>query len=204
MARPVTIADLHGATVVLSDDRGDQARYGVAYAGASMLVCSYVFAGRQPSPLALTPGRRYRFGAPAPEGWLDGEGTLTDLGDFDTVTLHVDQLRLEQRRGAYRETMAVDAHLDVGDGPARQGRTDNLSTGGFAARFDGPSVPDGANAVVELELPDGHLVLRCEKVGGDVSQRFTFVDIDRRERDRLARVVRDAELAKRRLRGVAG
>ena len=194
--------DVRGAILILEDHRGESARYSVDFVGDAVLICGYVFKGRHRSPLALRVGSDYHFGAPVGNGWIAGIVTVTDVGAHETLTLKVMEFALEQRREAYRESVNNEVVVTVpASGRPRRGHTLNLSIGGFAARLDGTPIDNQSLATARLRLGDTDddiVELRVRKVGGDIDQRFQFIGMDRRVRERLAKVVREAELDKRR------
>lgn len=88
---------------------------------------------------------------------------------------------------------------------SRSGRTVNLSVGGFAAVLEGAPFADGSPVRVRLIMPEGGpLLVRARKLRGDVPQRFAFEELARIDEERLARLVRSQELARRRDRATDG
>lgn len=195
------LPELVETVVILRDRHGRGARYHVDHVHDGTAICTYVFRGRHAPPTAWAPGDEVHLGAPGERGWIVGSGEVTHSGsDGGSVGVAIHHLEVVQRRQAYREELVVPfvlrEHLTA---PGRRGRTDNLSHGGFAARVAGPSVPEGTEVLVTFALPDhDEVTLPCRKVAGDLPERFEFVDLDRRTEDRLARLVRAAELARRR------
>jgi len=192
--------DLVGAVVVLRDGRGNGGRYVVDHVHETTAVCTYVFRGRRPAPGRWRRGDAVELGAASLRGWIVASATVASGDPGATVALAVADLELVQRRRAYREDVVVPLVLRTGpDDAGRRGRTENLSHTGFAARLEGRPLPPGAGAWVQLAMPEGdELVLECRKVGGDLLERFELVGPHRAAQERLARLVRATELARRR------
>lgn len=198
------LADLVDAVVVLRDAVGQGGRYVVDHVHGDTAICNDVFRGRQVMASRWTAGTELELGAPDDRGWLVATAHVEHATRAGSITLTVGELRVVQRRRAYREEIVVPfvlrEHLaDRG----RRGRTDNLSAGGFAARIEGGPLDEGTEVLVTFSLPDhDELTVPCRKVTGDLPQRFEFVDLDNRTEERLARLVRATELARRRSAGV--
>jgi hypothetical protein len=194
------LADLVGAVVVLRDRHGHGARYVVDHVHEQTAICSYVFRGRHVPATRWSEGDEVQLGAPAERGWLVATARVAAQRVEGSVVLAVDALEVVQRRHAFREHIVVPlllrTHLvDRG----RRGRTENLSATGFAARVEGTPYDDGTELLVTLSMPEGdELTLSCRKVAGDLPQRFELVDVDLPTTERLARLVRAQELARRR------
>lgn len=202
MAEPA-LEELLDSIVVLSDAGGQRARYLVEHVSGDTAVCSYLFKGRHRAPIAASLGERVELGAPSPRGWVVATGKVGAVTAQGIVTVTVEDLQVVQRRRAYRETVVVPFILreDLSSS-GRRGRTDNLSIGGFAGRVHGPPIPTDAELLVVFEMPEGdQVVATCRKVAGDIQQRFAFRDLSRTVEDRLAKLVRAAELEKRRAAG---
>lgn len=195
-----TLGDLLECVVVLRDGRGRGARYVVDHVHEDVAICSYVFRGRHVSPTRWSAGDEVELGAPADRGWVVGTGRVQAERSEGSVTVRIERLQLVQRRQAYREEVLVP--LVLREHPAdrgRRGRTENLSATGFAARVDGVPYEDGTELLVTLAMPEGdEITLPCRKVAGDLPQRFELLSADRATQDRLARLVRVTELARRR------
>lgn len=195
-----TLADLLDTVVVLRDGHGAGGRYVVDHVHDATAVCSDVFRGRQVVPVRWSVGDVVELGAPGERGWLVASARVEHVNPAGSLTLSVQTLEVVQRRHAYREDLVVPFVLreHLAD-PGRRGRTDNLSAGGFAARIEGPPLPEGTDVLVTFSLPDhDELTVPCRKVTGDLPQRFEFVDLDGRTEERLVRLVRAGELACRR------
>lgn len=204
MAGTPTLDDLLGAVVVLRDADGRRARFVVDHVRDDTAICSYVFGGRHAPPTRCEPGGAVELGAAGARGWIVAVGEVKSVNGPSAVTIEVDEVRLVQRRNAYREDVVLPFVLreDL-SGPGRRGRTDNLSIGGFAARISGTPLPEGRQVLVTFDMPErDEVTVTCVKVSGDLQQRFAFVDLDRPTEDRFARLVRGAELAKRRARRI--
>lgn len=200
MSGPPPLSDLVDTVVVLRDAEGRGARYVVDHVHDATAICSYVFRGRHVPPIRWVVDDTVELGAATARGWLVGHGRIGDASAGGSVTVVVGELEVVQRRQAYREAIAVPLVLqELLGGQERRGRTENLSAGGFAARLDGVPVDDGADALVSFSMPEGdELTLPCRKVAGDLPQRFEFLELDTATEDRLVRLVRVTELARRR------
>lgn len=200
MPGPPSLADLVDAVVVLRDAEGRGARYVVDHVHDATAICSYVFRGRHVPPIRWEAGDPVELGAPSPRGWVVGHGHVGDAGATGAVTVVIDAVEVVQRRQAYREEIVVPFVLrELAGGKRRRGRTENLSAGGFAARMEGLPLDDGADVLVSLAMPEGdELTLPCRKIAGDLPQRFEFLELDTATEDRLVRLVRVTELARRR------
>ena len=196
--------DLLDDVVVLRDGRGHGARYVVDHVHDGTVICSYVFRGRHTPPTRWAVGDVVELGAPAERGWIVAEGRVEAERLEGSVTVRVERLHVVQRRQAYREELVVPLVLRAHpDDRGRRGRTENLSASGFAARVEGPPFEEGTELLVTLALPDGdELTLPCRKVAGDLPQRFELVGTDPATQERLARLVRVTELARRRARNI--
>ncbi len=197
-----TVDDLADAVLTLRDARGNEARYVVDRIGDGRLTCSYVFRGRHLPPVDCREGEIVELGTGDPRGLLVARGEVARVVDAGGLTVTVDHVEIVQRRNAYREDIVLPLTLrDSLDDPGRRGRTENLSTGGFAGRVTGTPIDPGEDVLVTFDMPerDGVTVV-SRKVGGDLPQRFRFVNLDRRTEERLARMVRAAELERRRNR----
>lgn len=202
MSDPTTLLELLGGVVVLRDPAGRRARYTVDGIEDRHAVCSYVFRSRHEPPVRCRPGDTVELGAAAADGWLTALATVESVDSRGTIGVHVDEIGIIQRRQAYREEIVIPFAIATRlDADLRKGRTDNLSVGGFAARIAGHPLPDGTVATVVFAMPEGDdLKVEAEKVGGDIQQRFRFVEIHRSVEERFARMVRGAELSRRRAR----
>ena len=201
MADAPTLDDLLGDVVVLRDAHGRRARFVIDHVRGAQAVCTYVFRGRHEPPTRCAPGEPVELGTAGERGWIVAAGRVESARTAASVTVDVDEITVVQRRSAYREEVVLPFVLRADSPPPRRGRTDNLSIGGFAARIEGLPIPDGREVWVTFDMPEGDaLTLACRKVSGDLQQRFGFIDLDRATEDRLARLVRGIELAKRRSR----
>lgn len=204
MTAEPTLDDLVDAVVVLQDRHGRSARYVVEHVSPATVICSYVFRGRHRPEVRCEVGDEIELGTSAAAGWLLITGRVVDVKLEGMVSLHVESLRIVQRRRAYREDVIVPFTLRrvrtaTTAAVTLRGRTDNLSAGGFAARIEGHPIPLEAEVGVTFQMPErDELALRAVKVGGDLQQRFAFVDLDTGSEDRLVRLVRAAELSRRR------
>jgi hypothetical protein len=194
------LEDLVDTVVVLRDGRGHGARYVVDHVHDQTAICSYVFRGRHAPPTRWEPGDEIELGAPSARGWVVGLARIEAARAEGSVVVRVDELEVVQRRGAYRERIVVPLVLRTHpQDPGRRGRTDDLSASGFAARVEGIPFEDGTELLVTFSMPErDELTLPCRKVIGDLPQRFELVGLDPGNRERLARLVRATELARRR------
>lgn len=199
MADP-TLEDLLERVVVLRDRRGHGARYVVDHVHGDVATCSYAFRGRHVPVSRWSVGDEIELGAPADRGWVVATGRVESGQAGGSVTVRVGRLQLVQRRQTSREEVVVPLVLRTHpSGAGRRGRTENLSASGFAARVEGTPFEDGTELLVTLAMPEGDEVnAACRKVAGDLPQRFELVGIDRPTAERLARLVRVTELARRR------
>ncbi len=199
MPSPPTLDDLLGSVVVLRDPHGNQARYVVDHVSETTAICSYVFRGRHTPPVDYRRGDRIEFGTGTDRGWIIASGQVHELNRTGSVAVIVEDVRMVQRRRAYREEVVLRIVVADGIGAARKGRTENLSIGGFAARVEGPPYEVDTEVLVTFAMPErDQVVVPCRKIVGDIQQRFAFLELDRPTEDRFARLVREAELAKRR------
>lgn len=196
------LPDLIDGIVVLRNERGDSERYVVDHASERTLICSFLLRGRAQASVRWSVGELVELGLPDDRGgWLVATGEVMDARLEGSVTVRVDQFGRVQRRQAYREEVVVPLVIrpESSDEQPRRGRTENLSATGFAARLNGAPYPEGTELVVTLSMPEGDdLTLACRKVGGDLPQRFELTGLDRSTEERLTRLVRAAELARRR------
>ncbi|HEX4902943.1 MAG TPA: PilZ domain-containing protein [Acidimicrobiales bacterium] len=199
-----TLADLLDDVVVLRDGRGHGARYVVDHVHDGTVICSYVFRGRHVPPTRWAVGDEVELGAPAERGWIVADGRVESERAEGSVTVRIERLQVVQRRQAYREELVVPLVLRAHPSDRGwRGRTENLSASGFAARVDGTPFEEGTELLVTLALPDGDdLTLACRKVAGDLPQRFELVGVDPVTEERLVRLVRITELARRRARDI--
>lgn len=202
MAHQPTIEELLGGVVVIRDPAGRRGRFTVELVDDRTAICRYVFRGRHDPSVRCQPGDSIEIGAAAVDGWLTALATVQSTGGPGTFTVDVDEVGIVQRREHYREDIVIPFVLASRyDVDLRKGRTDNMSVGGFAARTAGTPLPDGSDATVVFAMAEGDdIKVTVQKLGGDIQQRFRFVEIHRSVEERFARMVRDAELARRRAR----
>ncbi len=200
MTSTPTLDELKGAVVVLRDPAGRRARFTIDRIVDQRAVCTYVFRGRHDPPVSCQAGDLIELGAPAVDGWLTALATVESVGEQGKVVVEVDEIHVVQRRQSYREEVVIPFAIGGSfDNDLRKGRTSNLSIGGFAAKVAGTPVPDGSLTTVVFAMPEGDAVkVSAQKIGGDIQQRFSFVDIHRSVEERFARMVRAAELERRR------
>lgn len=228
-----TLTELPGSIVVLTTPEGTSVRYIVDHVTERNVYLSYVLRGRERSPMRVAVGDPIELGVGHGLGWVLARGEAVSGDATASLVVRVDEVFLVQRREAYREAIELAVAIEpepepvaeataeqrVGapafdsdtewepelDSAWRRGRTMNLSVGGFAAVMEGSPFPDGSAVRVRLLMPEGEpLLVRARKLRGDVPQRFAFVELARIDQERLARLVRTEELARRRDRTAEG
>lgn len=197
-----TIDDLARAVVVVRDPYGREARYVIDHIAGEQVHASYMFRGRHMTPLKLDVDDVAELGTGGVNGWVHAVGVVVQHSGKGELVVRIDDLRLVQRRTAYREEVVLPLKAsDDPEAPPRKGRTQNLSTGGFAGRFVGTPFDDGEEVVVTFDFPQqSDVTIVSRKIGGDLPQRFQFVSLDRRTEEMIAKTVREAELERRRSR----
>lgn len=195
-----TIDDLARAVVVVRDPYGREARYVVDRVSGEQVHASYMFRGRHLTPLKLDVDDIAELGTGGVNGWVHAVGPVVQHTTKGELVVRIDDLRLVQRRAAYREDVILPLKAtDDRENPPRKGRTQNLSTGGFAGRFVGTPFDDGDEVLVTFDFPQqSDVTIMSRKIGGDLPQRFQFVDLDMRTEEMIAKLVREAELDRRR------
>lgn len=189
----IDLTALYAAPVTVCGERGS-GRYHATLAAWDRLVLDV----HDGDPV-VTPeiGELVSIGVADAEGWVTGEvRVVAQRGRHGLVTT-APELRISQRRASHRVSLLL--HVDVSETDGEPpgwvaGTTVDVSADGFAAQVPPIGIVGGDQLGVRLTLPDGTIVAgQAEVVAGGPVVRARWVEIAERDRELIARVVREAE-----------
>lgn len=147
-------------------------------------------------------GELVSIGCPDPDGWVTGEVRIVAQRGIHGLVTTSPELHMAQRRASHRVALVLPVDLgpiDDGDDGWVRGETVDVSADGLAAQVPPTGIVRGDCLHVRVALPDGHIVEgQAEVVGNGPILRARWYEIAERDRDRIVRVIHQAEATRRR------